>query len=431
MPRFDRPVSRRDLLKGAGLAGLAAALGSSLPPLAREAGAQEAAAGAVAPKVPRRALGRTGRTVPILNFGAVRMDPNFDPKLAEALRHGVDYLDTAEGYHNGANEQAIGNHLAKAGCRKDVWITTKAEVPADVAGLRRSLEGSLKRLQTDYVDAFFLHGIDKVELLSEEAWRVVEQLKKEGKTRFFGFSSCFPASAQLLERAAKVGWVDLAMIGYNFQMLGPQNPETGEFLKLEGAEKEAYDKAAATWGDEMRRALDAAHKAGIGLIAMKTQRSSLSFAERTVKWEDQKYTKGQAVLKAVWEDERIASICSSMRSLETLRENIAAALDRQQLGAAQWRALERYARDMRGAVCDRCDHICGAHLPAGLQVGSVLRCLTYHETYGDPEKARWEFHALPAGARRCDGVDFAAASAACPNGVDIGRWMRRANDLLA
>ncbi len=428
MGTFDRRVPRRSVLKGVGLAGLAAALGPGLPPLVRPLGAEPPPA-----RVPRRILGRTGATVPILNMGACRLDPKFDPKIPEALSLGIDYFDTGYVYLNGSHEELLGANLKTVGerlpaaARPKLWITTKAyDVSENPAELRRQLETSLQRLQTDYVDMFFLHGVEQ---LSETAWKEAEKLRKEGKFRYFGFSSCFAASPAMLQRAAQLGWVDAAMIGYNFRLRPPEN-EKGEPIELKGEEKVAFDRQALTWGDEMQRALDAAHKAGIGLIAMKSQRSAISFADRAAKWEDRKYTKHQAVLKAVWEDERIASICSSMRTLEALRENAAAAVDDGRLGAAQWRALERYARDCHGGVCDRCDHICGAHLPPGMKVGQVLRCLMYHDAYGDPDLARAEFGTLPRAAWDTWGVDFTAASRACPNGVDIGRWMRRAGEVL-
>ncbi len=432
MSEQDRGIRRRTVLKGIGLAGLAAAIGPALPPLVRPLLGEEITA-----RVPRRVLGRTGATVPILNFGACRLDAKFDPKIPEALGLGIDYFDTAYVYSNGSHEELLGANLKALSerlpeaQRSKIWITTKAnDVSENPAELRRQLETSLQRLQTDYVDLFFLHGLERVEQLSEAAWQEAQALRKEGKFRFFGFSSCFAASPALLERAAQVGWVDAAMVGYNFKMLPPEDDE-GKPIELKGEEKAAFERRALTWGDEMQRALDTAHKAGIGLIAMKTQRSVISFGERAAKWEDDKYSKHQAVLKAVWEDERIATICSSMRTLDALRENAAAACDRRRLGAAQWEALERHARACHGQVCDRCDHICGAHLPPDMKVGQVLRCLMYHDAYGDPELARAEFATLPRRAWDAWGVDFTAASRCCPNGVDIGRWMRRAGQVLA
>jgi hypothetical protein len=70
-------------------------------------------------------------------------------------------------------------------------------------------------------------------------------------------------------------------------------------------------------------------------------------------------------------------------------------------------------------------------LPAGIEVGTTLRYLMYHDTYRDPETARALFARLPEGGRRTEGVDFAGASALCPHKIDIAKHMQRAARVLA
>ena len=60
-----------------------------------------------------------------------------------------------------------------------------------------------------------------------------------------------------------------------------------------------------------------------------------------------------------------------------------------------------------------------------------MRYLMYHDAYGEPEKARRLFAALPDEARQLDGVDFSGANRACPHGIDIAAHMARAQQLLA
>jgi len=186
-----------------------------------------------------------------------------------------------------------------------------------------------------------------------------------------------------------------------------------------------------TYGDkELNLAMDAAHKANIGLIAMKTQAAEASFEGAWKKFEKTgKWTKHQAVLKAVWSDARISAAVSHMDSLEKLQQNIAAALDDQKLGAADWSSIERYARATRGDACDGCGQLCGAALQGSVDIASTLRCVMYHDVYGDADKARRVFSQLPASTRALEG-DFAAASRACPHGVDVARHMERAREIL-
>jgi hypothetical protein len=113
---------------------------------------------------------------------------------------------------------------------------------------------------------------------------------------------------------------------------------------------------------ELNKAMDAAAKAKVGLIAMKTQGSSVSFEDKWEKWvADGKWSKPQAVLKAVWADDRITAAVSHMDTLEKLKENVAAAL-----GCV----LQRPASGARKDGCHRCDagHYLGTggHRPSGL-----------------------------------------------------------------
>jgi hypothetical protein len=394
-----KKLSRRDLLKlGAG-AGALAFLGTGLPGVGRGAGAASPPAPPL-PQVPRRRLGKTGKNVPILAMGgAMKLDARFDPKLAEALRFGVDYFDAADCYSGGTCEDAVGSFVARMGKRSAVWITSKSDAH-DPEGFERTLDTSLKKLGTEYVDMYFLHALQDASFLSAELARTVERLQKAGKMRHFGFSCHHANVAELLHAAARTSWVDTVMFRYNFRQYG--------------------DK-------ELNAAMDACAKADVGLIAMKTQGSEASFADAWQRFQQAgEWSKHQAVLKAVWADERITAAVSHMDTFEKLKQNIAAAVDKFELGQADRAALERYAAATRALACDGCDHLCGAAVGAPVQIGATMRCLMYHDVYGEPERARSDFARLPAAARRLADIDFQPANAACPHGVDVAAHMRRA-----
>lgn len=401
MSDHDKKLSRRDLLKlGAG-AGAAAFLAGGLP---GAAGAQEPGAQPPLPQVPRRRLGKTGKTVPILLMGgAMKLDPRFDPKLAEALRFGVDYIDAADCYSGGTCEAAVGSFVGRMGKRDRVWITSKSDEHGP-AGFEATFNASLRNLGTDYIDLYFLHALDDARWLSPELAQRVERLKKSGKMRHFGFSCHDGNVAELLHKAAETPWVEAVMFRYNFRQYGNK---------------------------ELNAAMDACAKADVGLIAMKTQGSEASFADAWQKFQQAgKWSKHQAVLKAVWADERIAAAVSHMDTFEKLKQNVAAAVDRFDLGQADWEALERYGAATRGLACDGCEHLCGAAVGGEVRIGTTLRYLMYHDVYGDPERARSLFAKLPAGARRLSDIDFAPANAACPHGVDVVWHMQRAAEVF-
>ena len=118
----DIGFSRREFLKTAGLAGLAIAGGGV--PMAMASGEPE-----TAPQtntVPRRVLGKTGVSVPILGLGGTMDTINNQLLIKQALKSGINYWDTARGYGNGLSEEGFGRYLARhPELRKDVFIVTK------------------------------------------------------------------------------------------------------------------------------------------------------------------------------------------------------------------------------------------------------------------------------------------------------------------
>ena len=363
---------------------------------------------APAPQVPQRVLGKTGAKIPILLMGAgMTLDEKFDPRFFECLRYGVNYVDTADCYAGGTSEIATGNFVKKVGDRKKVWITTKSD-EKDAKGMLDTYATSLKKMNVSYADMLYLHNLKDWDDINPELARAVEKLKKEGKLKFFGFSCHSGNVAELLTKAGGVSWIDSTMFRYNFRQYGNK---------------------------ELNKAIDAAAKANIGLIAMKTQGSEASFRDKWEKFEKTgKWNKHQAVLKAVWEDDRITAAVSHMDTLEKIRENVGAAVDKTKLGAADRKSLFEYAHATRSGACDGCDQICNPTVNAPVRIGDTMRYLMYHDSYASPEKraeARQLFAQLPAEARQLQGVDFTPATRACPHGVDVAAHMKRAQEVLA
>lgn len=156
-----------------------------------------------------RSLGRSGLMVPALSFGTGTFgDENSRFKAfgtngpAEATRlvdicldAGINMFDSADVYSEGAAERILG-HAIK-GRREAVLISTKAtfragQGPNDVGSSRhhltRSIEGSLRRLGTDYIDLFQLHGFDAATPI-EETLATLDTLVRSGKVRYIGCSN--------------------------------------------------------------------------------------------------------------------------------------------------------------------------------------------------------------------------------------------------
>jgi uncharacterized protein len=185
-------LSRREFLKSftaaCAVTGPAAALAAD--------GALSSIAKAGA-KLPQRPLGKTGVQVSALALGGVigmQLPPSADhdpTSIAEtALDLGVTYFDTAPSYNNGQSETNYGRVLARR--RKEVFLATKTGDRTH-DGTLRSIEASLKRLQTDRVDLIQIHGISPTEDL--DAWdkpagvlTALRKLRDQKVTRFIGLT---------------------------------------------------------------------------------------------------------------------------------------------------------------------------------------------------------------------------------------------------
>src|SRR5512147_1313699 len=152
-------------------------------------------------------LGRTGLKVSRLclgtmNFGPQTSEPDSFAIMDRALATGVNFFDTADVYGwklgEGITEQIIGRWLAQGGGRRDqIVLATKAynkmgegpnERGLSAYHIRRACEESLRRLQTDHIDLYQMHHIER-STPWEEIWQAMEQLVREGKVIYIGSSN--------------------------------------------------------------------------------------------------------------------------------------------------------------------------------------------------------------------------------------------------
>ena len=363
------------------------------------------AAGETVPKVARRKFGRTGVDVSHVGLGCMFDIINNQVILRTAFDHGVTYWDTAAGYERMGSETGIGMFFAKnPSVRKEIFLVTKGR-----GDLAKSLDASLGRMKTDHVELFFVHGIDHISAVDRpEVKAFAEKAKQEGKIRFFGFSS-HSNMAQCLSGGAKLDWIDGAMITYNYREM--HKPE-------------------------MKAALDACEKAGIGVTAMKTLggRSGTDTADQAALLAPitgRGFSPAQAKLKVVMENPQIACACVQMPNMKFCRENIAAALDRKELGSVVRNALDRHAEATCNGYCGGCGHLCGAAVAGAVPVRDVMRHLMYYHNYAELD-ARAMFSDVPSEVRaRIAHTDYAAAERVCPHHLPIAALMREAAVVLA
>jgi len=177
--------------------------------------------------LPTVKLGKTGATVPLMGFGcgsrcrwmAVQDNDLALDILESAFNQGLYYWDTAASYGNEkiSSEERIGMILKER--REQVFLTSKTgDREGDLA--KKSVERSLKRLQTDHIDLLYVHAISSVEdaeQLGEEGkvLEVLDQFKSEGVVKNIGFTG--HASAAGMKRAVELYDFDVMMMALNHQ----------------------------------------------------------------------------------------------------------------------------------------------------------------------------------------------------------------------
>jgi len=157
--------------------------------------------------------------------GGHNIFPNLDEEagrelVRSGLENGINFIDTAYMYGPKRSEEIIGEVIKERANRSEIVIATKAahqfignkiKVNNSPAFLKQSVEEALQRLQTDYIDLFYIHFPDQ-DTPKDEAVGALKQLKDEGKIRSIGVSNF--SMDQLLE-ANKDGYVDVIQNEYN------------------------------------------------------------------------------------------------------------------------------------------------------------------------------------------------------------------------
>ncbi|MGD0546012.1 MAG: aldo/keto reductase [Candidatus Acidiferrales bacterium] len=183
-------------------------------------------------------LGRSGLRVSPLALGTMTFGTEWgwgsEPAVARQvfdgyIEQGGNFIDTADGYTNGKSEELLGHFVAERGLRERLVLATKFTFNADPANpnaggngrknIYRALEGSLRRLKTDYIDLYWMHVWDMVTPV-EEVLSTMNDLVRAGKIRHFGFSDVpawYVARAQTL--AEKEGTERLVALQLEYSLI--------------------------------------------------------------------------------------------------------------------------------------------------------------------------------------------------------------------
>lgn len=338
-----------------------------------------------------RKLGRTGLEVPIVNMGS---GPGMDPALVRACYEtGMRLFDTAAGYREGRHEEMLGRVFSRMGVRDTVLIMNKVHLPElSRRLLHKTLEGSLRRLKTDYIDILLIQDVsDPGPIKNPAIMEAMSGLKEQGKTRFIG-TATHTNMAVAINATVEAGIYDIVLTSLNFTM-------ADDVVLL----------------DAIRRAAEN----GVGVIAMKTQAGGRRFPNRNALRNYSEAVVNSAALKWVCHNENIATAIPGMDSYEHMRVNFNVALDPEYTDEEK-EFLSDNEITSGFEFCRQC-RSCVAGCPGEVDIPTLMRTHMYVSQYGDFHIARRTLDSIARhhGLTACTAC--AACTARCVNRVNIPR----------
>ena len=408
MKKTSHTTSRRNFLKSTITLPVALAAAPAL--FTQSAGAADAPKDAGA--LPRRQLGKEGPQVTMLCMGGMMaaLSPDY---IDIAWSMGIRYFDTADCYMKGQSEKIFAQWLAKyPERRKEIFLVSKDHPHNGPEQLLEMIDKRLAACGTTYLDAFYIHGLGPREYgdaslnwpKSDAFKKTAEALKKSGKVKMVGFSCHDAMLTDYLNAAAEGGFVDIIMLAFN----------------------PFYEK-----GGEFDKALDACHQAGIGLVAMKTMRTTKDVPKRLPEFDKLGLTTHQAVLQSAWSDPRISVICNMIDNVDQMQNSTAAARSfKEPLKLAHMELLKETILAGRRTMCTGCPSCEAFAKQTNFAFHDIARFVTYYEQDGNSE-ARDYYQDLALQHRDAGSVNLAALRDGCLFKTDYPEIIRRAERYFA
>ena len=380
-------INRRDFLKLGVLGATTAAVG-----LSGIGGISEGATLNAAIQPVYRTLGKTGLKPTVVSFGAM-LTPEHEVMRA-AFDRGVNYVDTARRYMDGRNEEIVAKAIK--GLRNKIYVATKTLPTSNTKkDIFNDVETSLSKLQIDYIDVIQLHNLkSKERAFVPEVREALAELRKQGKVRFLGVTT-HTNQAEVLNALVDdpEKFFNMALVGYNFKS------ET-----------------------EIKSAIARAVKAGIGIVAMKTQAGGYKTDAHGP------ISPHQAALKWVLQDSNVTCAIPGIKDMEMLKENIS--VMGMKLTRTDEQILKHYSEAIQPYYCHFCAK-CEPTCQKNVAISIINRCLMYVEGYGSIELARSTYNEIQPDKSASACLNCPECVARCVNSVNITDRMHRAQTLFA
>lgn len=323
---------------------------------------------------------RKGNQISILGYGCMRFSKKgsqIDLDKAEqevmyAIRHGVNYLDTAYVYPG--NEDAVGEILARNHCRDQINLATKLPhyLIKSRAGLERTFQEQLKRLQTDYIDYYLMHMLNDVKtwekLISLGILDWIREKKEKGQIRNIGFS--YHGNSENFIRLLDAYDWDFCQIQYNYL---DEHSQAG------------------------RRGLEYAGSKEIPVIIMEPLRGGRLVkyltpeAKERITREEHHWTPAELAFRWLWNQPQVTCVLSGMNSMEMVKENIQSASQAEAgaFTAEDYALVEAVKQEINRNMKVGCTG-CGYCMPCprGVDIPMAFHCYNLRYTEGDKSGRR-------------------------------------------
>jgi predicted aldo/keto reductase-like oxidoreductase len=365
------------------------------------------------------ALGFGAMRLPVIERNPAKIDEDMAIRMMRyAWDHGVNYVDTAYGYHSGNSEIVVGKAL-KDGYRDKVKVATKIPtyMVQSADDFDRFLDEQRKKLSVDKIDFYLFHGLDRTR------WPLVQRLNlfskaekaiADGRIGGMGFSfhddyETFKAIIDGYDN-----WV-LAQVQYNYMDINTQATMAG--------------------------VKHAAAKNGPAVVVMEPIRGGrLSRPPEPVKKlleaAPEKWSAVEWALHWVWNQPEVAMALSGMTAMEHVLENVDVA-NRSGIGkltAEQWAFYEKIREAYKSSNPIPCTY-CRYCMPCayGVEIPRVFEIYNEAAMYNDVGMARFQYRG-PRGLKEDQRADQCTECKTCidlcPQKIDIPAWMKKAHEML-
>ncbi len=371
-----------------------------------------------------RKMKKCGDSISVLGFGCMRFPENSNGKIDidrstrmifSAMDAGVNYFDTAYPYHNGQSEIFLGEVL-KNGSREKINLATK--LPSweinTFEDMDKFFNLQLKRLETDYIDYYLIHALEKAywpKLAELKLFDFIEKLKSDGKIRHIGFS--FHDELSLFENIISAYDWDFCQIQYNYA-------------------NETYQAG--------RRGMELAAEKGIDVIIMEPllggKLSENVPDDVNAIWNEAsvKRTAAEWALKWLWNQSQVDIVLSGMSSEEQVNQNIeyASRLNYADLSEKESLLIDRVKKIYMERIkipCTSCKYCMPC--PHGVNIPECFRHVNTYSMFNNFDKSKGEYNwFLNKKSRASNCIECGECEQKCPQHIEIIKSLKETVQLF-